>query len=195
MHLIDRTDSALLIIDLQVDFYPTARRDVDRSKLAKVTDNAAWLAAVAAALDIPVIVTEEDPDLNGRTKPVIVDSLPADAVVLSKTSFGVAGEESVVAALEATGKGSVVLTGAETDVCVGHSALGLQALGYRVAVAVDATFSPLEAHDYGLRRLEARGIELLSTKGVYYDWLPRLEETRSFRARRPDLGSPIHFSL
>lgn len=195
MQLIDRTDSALLIIDLQVDFYPAARRDVDRSTLARVTDNAAWLAGVAAALDVPVIVTEEDPESNGPTDPVIVEALPADAVVLPKTSFGVAGEQSVVAALEATGKRSVVLAGAETDVCVGHSALGLQELGYRVAVAVDAAYSPMDAHEHGLRRLAAQGVELISAKGVYYDWLPRLEETRSFRARRPDLGNPIHFNL
>lgn len=195
MHLIDRADSALLIIDLQVDFYPATRRDVDRSKLAKVVDNTAWLAAVAADLGVPVIVTEEDPGLNGSTQPAIAAKLPADATVLPKTSFGVTGEEAVLGALTATGKKSVVLVGAETDVCVGHSALGLQALGYRVAVVTDATFSPSEAHEHGLRRLAARGVELISAKGVYYDWLPRLEETRAFRARRPDLSSPVHFNL
>ncbi len=195
MHLMDRADSALLIIDLQVEFYPVRRRDVNRAELSQVIDNAAWLARVAAALEIPTIVTEEDPAGNGPTDPRILDGLGANSAVLPKTSFGVAGEERVLAAIEATGRRTIVLAGAETDVCVGHSALGLQALGYRVVLAADATFSPGSAHEYGLQRLSARGVEQLSTKGVYYDWLPRLEETRAFRKQHPELGEPRHFNL
>ena len=195
MHLLDRADSALMIIDLQEEFYPVTRRDVHRATLARVVDNAAWLAGVAGALGVPTIVTEEDPAGNGPTETVILEALGADSSVLSKTSFGVAGEPGVLEALRATGKQTVVLAGAETDVCVGHSALGLQALGYRVAVVVDATFSPGDAHRVGEQRLAARGIELLSAKGVYCDWMPRLEETRAFRAAHPALGQPRHFNL
>ena len=195
MHLLNRADSALMIIDLQEEFYPIARRDVHRATLARVVDNAAWLAGVASALEIPVIVTEEDPAGNGPTERVILDALEPSAQVLPKTSFGVAGEPRVLEALRATGKETVVLAGAETDVCVGHSALGLQALGFRVVVVSDATFSPGESHDHGERRLAARGIELLAAKGVYYDWLPRLEETRAFRQANPALGHPRHFNL
>ncbi|WGW11514.1 isochorismatase family protein [Saxibacter everestensis] len=195
MHLLDRADSALLIIDLQPNFYPSRRRDVDRSVLTRVSDNATWLAAVAAALDVPTIVTEEDPVRNGPTHLSVLSALGQGSQVLEKTSFGVAGQAEVLSALEEAGKRTVIITGGETDICVSHSALGLKLLGYRVVVVSDAVFSPGVAHEHGLRRLGSCGVELLSAKQVFYDWLPQLDAVRAFRASYPELAEPIHFNL
>ena len=61
---------------------------------------------------------------------------------------------------------TAVLVGAEADVCVAHSAIGLQELGWGVVVVSDATFSPGEMHGLGLDQLRDAGIAVRHAKGV-----------------------------
>ena len=42
------------------------------------------------ALDIPAVITEEDPEMNGPTDEAVLASLRAGAPVFSKTVFGLA---------------------------------------------------------------------------------------------------------
>jgi hypothetical protein len=74
--LIERADSLLLVIDAQPSFYGDAAPGDDpglRDALARL----AWLAGVATALEVPAVVTEEDPGRNGPTDPAIRVALPA----------------------------------------------------------------------------------------------------------------------
>ena len=109
--------------------------------------------------------------------------------------FGAADQPDILAAIEATGRRTAVLVGLETDVCVAHSALGLLDRDFRVVVVDDATFSPGEMHEAGLRRIAAAGGELLHAKGVYYEWVRTLEAARAFERDHPDLAEPPGFSL
>ena len=86
-----------------------------------------------------------------------------------------------------------MLCGFETDVCVTHSAVGLVEAGYRVAVAVDAVYSPAGAQAFGLARLRDLGVELVHCKGVYYDWVRTLEAALAFEREHPDLAEPHGF--
>jgi nicotinamidase-related amidase len=140
--LIDVTQSMLLVIDAQQDFYGATRIDVDRAGLDGTLRRAAWVAAVAGRLGVPVVVTEEDAATNGATADVIRAVLREDAPVLPKWTFGAPGNPDILAAIEATNATVAVLVGLETDVCVAHSALGLQDLGKRVVAVHDALFSP-----------------------------------------------------
>jgi nicotinamidase-related amidase len=88
-----------------------------------------------------------------------------------------------------------VLVGAETDVCVAHSVLGLLDRGYRVAVIADATYSPGAMHDHGLRRIAEAGGVITHAKGVYYEWLRTLDAATEFRHAHAALGEPPGFSL
>jgi nicotinamidase-related amidase len=150
---------------------------------------------VAAARDIPVVVTEEDAARNGGTDAAILARLPEDTPVLPKATFGLADEAAILAAVQATGRRTAVLVGAETDVCVAQSAVGLLDLGYRVVVVSDATFSPGAMHDHGLAHVRAVGAELRHAKGVYYDWVRTLEAARAFESANPDLANPPGFDL
>jgi nicotinamidase-related amidase len=89
----------------------------------------------------------------------------------------------------------VVLVGMETDVCVTHSALGFVEQGRRVVVIHDAVFSAGVSHGHGLARLRQEGIELMSAKELYYEWLRDLPTVLAFDAAHPDLASPPGFSL
>jgi nicotinamidase-related amidase len=193
MPLLERADSVLIVVDAQPGF--SGREDSDASAAARSRAIAGWLAGVAAALDVPIVVTEEDAATNGPTDPIITARLPTGTPVVAKPIFGLAAVPEILAAVESTGRRTAVLVGAETDVCVAHSAVGLRDLGFRVAVVSDATFSPGEMHELGLQHLRDAGIEVRHAKGVYYDWVRTLADARAFGRAHPDLRDPPGFSL
>jgi len=185
VRLLERDDSILIVIDVQPGFGPPDA----------VVGRIAWLTGVAVALGVPVIVTEEDPARNGPTSPEVLARAPASTKAFVKPVFGLADTPEILSAVEGLGRRTVVLAGFETDVCVTHSALGLLDLGYRVAVVTDATGSPGEMHELGLRRIRDAGATLVHAKGVYYEWARTLEAARAFEAANPDLADPPGFSL
>jgi nicotinamidase-related amidase len=193
MPLIERADSLLIVIDAQPGFSGGSGDEAAAAALSR--EVAGWLTGVAGALGVPVVVTEEDADRNGPTDPVILDRLPAGTPVLPKAVFGLADVPEIMTAVAATGRRTAVIVGAETDVCVAQSAMGLRDRDYRVVVVADATFSPGEMHAHGLRQLRDDGIEVRHAKGVYYDWVRSLDAARAFETERPDLATPPGFAL
>jgi nicotinamidase-related amidase len=157
----------LVVVDAQPGFLG----DEAESAVARM----AWLVALAFRLEIPVVVTEEEPERNGRTDGRIVGG----AAALRKPTFGLAGTPEILAAVRATGRSTAVLVGAETDVCVAQSAIGLHDEGFICVVVEDATYSPGEMHERGLRRLEGAGVGRNHTKGVTYEWLRTVEDARA----------------
>lgn len=190
MPLLEVDDCALVVIDVQKNFYPPKRLDVDRLHLNETVQRIAWIAALAGELKIPVVVTEEEPDHNDHTEDAIRTALSADAVTFPKNAFAVWDNPDIAAGIEATGRGTMVLVGLETDICVAHSAVQLHEAGKRVVVISDASFSPGQAHEAGLRRLAASGIETLSTKQLFYDWVRTIERANALHEETPDLAVP-----
>ena len=195
MSLIRRDDSILLVIDTQEGFYGEERGDVDRAAFELFVARVAWVSGLARALEIPAVVTEEDPETNGPTAPGVLARLPAGAPVLTKPVFAAADNPAIRAALDATGRHTVVAVGLETDVCVAHSAVSLIERGYHVAAVTDAVFSPGAAHGHGLDRLRAEGVQLLSAKELFYDWARALADVRALVLAYPELETPPGFSL
>ena len=191
--LIDRSDSLLVVIDAQPGFSGASVQAQAAATAARGV--AAWLTAVAGALGIPVVVTEEDAARNGPTDPAITARLPAGSPILPKGSFGLADEPSILGAVEATGRRTAVLVGAETDVCVAQSAVGLLDRGFRVVAVSDATFSPGSMHEHGLAHMRDTGVEVRHAKGVYYDWIRTLGAARQFESDHADLAQPPGFDL
>jgi len=181
MPLLDRDDSVLVVVDAQPGFLAT---EADAA-----VERMAWLVAIAALLDVPVVVTEEEPERNGATDPRIAQRLPSGAPVFTKPTFGLAGTPEILDAVRATGRGTAVVVGAETDVCVAQSAIGLQAAGFNCVVVDDATFSPGEMHERGLARIASEGVARNHAKGVTYEWLRSVDDAHEV-LRDPSLGSP-----
>jgi len=192
--LIERDDSLLVVVDMQIGFF-AGHEAAARAGLGDAAERAAWLVGVAAALDVPVIVTEEDPARNGPTDAAVLARAGAATPIFVKDVFGLAGQADILAAVERTGRRTALLIGSETDVCVAQSALGLLARGFRVGVVTDATFSPGEMHAFGLRRMHEAGVLQLHAKGVYYEWVRTLADARRFEAAHPDLADPPGFTL
>jgi nicotinamidase-related amidase len=171
MPLLDRDDSVLVVVDAQPGFL-AAEADAAVERMA-------WLVAIAARLGVPVIVTEEEPERNGPTDPRIAQRLPADTPVFTKPTFGLAGTPEILEAVRATGRGTAVVVGAETDVCVAQSAVGLLAAGFDCVVVEDATFSPGEMHERGLARIASEGVARNHAKGVTYEWLRTVDDAHA----------------
>jgi nicotinamidase-related amidase len=176
--LLDHTDCVLLIVDAQPGFYADLPEAEVRAAETAL-ERAAWLTRLAVRLGIPVVVTEEDAARNGPTDPRIADALDASAAVLDKPTFGVTGSPAIAEAIAATGRGTVVVVGYETDVCVAQSAVGLRAGGARTVVVDDACFSPGEMHARGLARAAQDGVEINHCKGVAYEWVATVEASRT----------------
>lgn len=158
--------SVLVVVDVQPYFVGKLPDDVGTTLVQRV----AWLAAVAVALDVPVVVTEEEPGRNGATVDAVRERLPG-VTAHTKPTFGLANTPSILDAVTRTGRDRVVLCGLETDVCVAQSAIGLADLGWPVGVVRDACGAPGEAHDQGLERMAAEGVRLVGLKGLYYEWI------------------------
>ena len=181
MALLDRDDSVLVVVDAQPGFlHPEADQAVERM---------AWLVALAARLGVPVVVTEEEPERQGATDVRVAAELPAGTPVLRKPTFGLVGTPEILAAVRATGRGTVVVVGCETDVCVAQSAIGLHEQGFGCVVVEDATFSPGEMHERGLARITAEGVARNHAKGVTYEWLRMVAEAHAVLGD-PTLPSP-----
>ena len=166
--LLDVGDSLLCVIDVQPGFVAKTPEDDGR---APFVQRVVWVAALANALEVPTVVTEEEPDRNGATLPEVVERLPDGTRRYTKPTFGLADIPEILAAVEATGRRTAVLVGMETDVCVAHSALGLLDRDFRVVVVRDAVLAPGDAHDDGLERMRAAGVTLIGAKGLCYEWV------------------------
>lgn len=192
---LDADDCVLVVIDAQPGFYGPSRDDVDQRLFASALDRAAWVAGLATAIGVPIVLTEEDAATNGPTFRAIRDAVPDSTPVLVKSVFGADANPDIDEAVRRHGRRGLVLVGLETDVCVAHSAIGWQAHGLRPVVIHDAVYSAGAGHVNGLTRLRAEGVEMLSAKELYYEWLRDLPTVRAFDAAHPDLATPPGFSL
>ena len=188
MPLVDSADSVLVVIDAQEGFYrgdlATHESDRAREALARMT----WLAKVARRLGVPGVLTEEDPERNGVTFAPLAQAF-GEVAALVKPTFGLTGTPEIVERIERTGRGTAVLVGFETDVCVAQSAIGLRERDMRVVVVEDAVFSPGEMHERGLARMANAGVELNHCKGLAYEWTRTLERSRDV-LQDPGVGEP-----
>jgi len=190
--LLDVDDSVLCVVDVQPGF---AGKIGDEASRHSLVQRVAWVAALAEALGVPTVVTEEEPDRNGATFPHVIDRLPAGTGTYTKPTFGLADVPEILAAVEATGRGTAILVGMETDVCVAHSALGLLDYGYRVAVVRDAVASPGVAHEHGLERMRAAGATLIGAKGLFYEWARTVDAAAKLDERMAGVPVPDGLTL
>ena len=170
MPLVDRSESVLIVVDTQPGFF--ARSEPERTAALDAVEQAVWLASIARELEIPAVVTEESPEDEGATEPRLLECLGPGVPVLTKPAFGLAACPDIVHEVLQTKRSSAVLVGFETDVCVLQSAVGLKDLGFRAVVVADASYTHNDRqHEFGLRRMEQLGVEIVHAKGIAFEWM------------------------
>jgi nicotinamidase-related amidase len=191
--LVRREDSVLVVVDAQPGFFAPsdALSEDDAKRAADAVIRTRWMAGLAALLEIPAVIVEEGPERNGHTDPGILERVPAGTPAIEKTTFGLTACEAAVEAIRATGRGTAVLVGFETDVCVAQSAIGLVELGLRAAVLEDAIFtnSTVE-HERGLARMTGAGVERNHCKGLTFEWLHTVDRALEAFPEAAALGTP-----
>jgi nicotinamidase-related amidase len=166
----------LVVIDAQEGFL----RKLPEGEASAVVDRVRWLCRLADWLRVPVVVTEEDPELNGETASPVKDALSSGTARHVKPVFDLSACPEILADVSRHDRNTVVLCGLETDVCVAQSALGLLDAGKRVVVVEDAVASPGTGHAQGLQRMVRAGVELIGVKGLGYEWLRTVERATEF---------------
>jgi nicotinamidase-related amidase len=183
--LIDRADSILLIIDLQAGFL----NNLTPERREAIIDRARFLVEVATRLGIPKFATVEDPAKNGMTTERVSACFEPGLAQRDKRFFGLCGQLDLRDAILAQPRRTAVLIGMDTDVCVMQSAVSLLGEGFRAIIVSDATEAPGLARDQGLARAQSLGVELVATRGLYYEWLRSLEDWAIAKAA-PAIASP-----
>ncbi|MDO5087978.1 MAG: isochorismatase family protein [Comamonadaceae bacterium] len=195
--LLDAADSQLILIDYQTRLMPAIHDG------AAVLANALRLAQVARMVQVPVWATEQNPAKLGGNAPEL--AALADRTV-SKMAFGGGAELAPLlrppvkaappgpprgnarslprhlqkpAAPPDPERGTLVVAGCETHVCLMQTALMLLEDEWDVWIVTDACGSRTERNrDAAYDRLAAAGAELVTTEMVGFEWLRTAEHPR-----------------
>jgi len=169
--LIDPADSILVVIDLQPGFLGKLTAE----RRHAVVDHCRFIVEVATRFAIPIFATVEDVQRNGWTAEPVSACFPSGLPQRDKRIFGLCSQSDLRNALLAQARRTAILIGMDTDVCVLHSSVGLRATGFRAVIVSDATEAPGVARAQGLARAAALGVEIVGTRGLYFEWVRSLE--------------------
>lgn len=161
--------STLLLVDFQQRLAPV----IDGAQ--QTIEAAGRLARVARLLDVPVLATEQIPEKLGGTADRLAD-LPE--AIIAKLSFDAMAEPGLGERLDRE-RETVLVTGWEAHVCVLQTTLGLVRAGFTPVVVADAVASrePFN-REIAMRRIAARGIEIVTTEMVMFEWMERADHPR-----------------
>ncbi len=164
--LMDRGNSALLVIDLQERLVPHVNHG------RKIEWNIGRLIAGANILGVTIGATEQYPKGLGPIVPSVRDVIAPDGASLpEKTMFSCRECRELSDSFRDAGVRNLVLTGIETHVCVGQTALDFISAGFDVFICVDAVGSRDQLdHDTALRRMENSGVVPVTAESVLFEW-------------------------
>jgi nicotinamidase-related amidase len=157
-----KPDPVLVIIDMQAKLMP----HIDNG--AAVLRHCLALVKAADLLDIPVVVTEQNPRGLGAS----IDGLIGERHrVIEKESFDATLRPDFVAALPS--KDTVLfVAGCEAHVCVLLTVTGLLKLGYTVELIADAVGSRTPDNKaIALARAQREGALPTTTETAIFGWL------------------------
>ncbi len=195
--LLDAEESQLVLVDYQIRLMP-AMLDA-----ATAISNAVRLAKLAALVQVPTCLTEQNPSKLGETVLELRQAFAAPPRVLAKMQFS-AVEEGLGEWLRPPAKpvqgnarslpkhlqkpaagserGTIVLAGCEAHICLLQTALDLLEDEFEVWVVTDACSARTERNrDAAFDRLAGAGAELVTTEMVAFEWI-RSAEHPEFKA-------------
>ncbi|MEM0913552.1 MAG: hydrolase [Planctomycetota bacterium] len=120
------------------------------------------LADAAITYDVPVILTTSDElGPNGPMIPEILERFPDAPLISRPGQINAWDNAEFVAAVEATGRKKLVVSGITTDVCVAFVTLSALQAGYEVYVVVDASGTMnQQVQDAAIMRMAMAGAEI-----------------------------------
>jgi nicotinamidase-related amidase len=160
MSLLDRDNTALVVVDIQEGFRPYA-------SFAGVADASRKLVQAARILEVPTIVSEQYPKGLGHTAPEV--GLDEERTI-EKTVFSAARADG----FDLGERTQAIVCGIETHVCVSQTVHDLLARGIEVHVPADAVGSRHEIdYERGLERMERAGAVVSTVEAALFELLER----------------------
>lgn len=129
---------ALVVVDVQEKFVP-ALFEIDRMVAA-----CRLLIGGAKLLNIPIFVTEQNPERLGPTVAELREALGDDYKPFAKMCLSAVACDEFRRAFAASGRTQLLICGIETHACIWQTVQDALDLGYEVFVAEDATTSRYE---------------------------------------------------
>lgn len=173
--MLERGKTALAVVDFQ---------DKLLGKIEgheAIVPKAVKLIRFCRALEIPILWTEQYPKGLGPTNAVIAAEL-AGLTPIEKTEFGCMANPGFAAALAATGRTQLLVTGIEAHICVMQTVLSAVEKGLAVFVAEDAVGSTQASERAaGVARMERAGAEIVTAQMAMFEIL-RQAGTPDFKA-------------
>lgn len=167
---LNRADCCLLIVDVQTRILP------EMWEAQRIERNLVMLALMARRLEIPILVSEQNPEKLGHTVASIREAIgPFEPVAKMRFSAFEAVKDQL-------NRSQVLLCGLESHICVSQTALDLLDDGREVFAVYDAISS---RHDWnrriGWERMKGAGALPSSTESALYELLGEAG-TDDFRA-------------
>jgi nicotinamidase-related amidase len=170
--LLDAAKSSLLIVDVQERLLPAM------AEPAQILARTGILLKAAAALDVPVAISEQYPKGLGRTVPELADPR---AVVFEKLTFSCWRDSAMKAHfinLHDSGRPLVIVAGIEAHVCVLQSCIDLANAGFGVFAVADAISARKAASaDLAFARLRENGVHVINTEMAVFELMERAGTT------------------
>ena len=173
---------------LLIDHQPFQLANVNSHEPTMVINNVTALARTAKVYGIPTILTTVNEERGGAIFKQVQAVFP-DQKPINRTFINSWEDHRVVEAVKGTGRKKVVMAALWTEMCLAMPAIHAMGDGYDVYVVTDASggVSP-EAHDMGIRRVEAAGAQPIT-------WLGMAGELQRDWARTERLGEVAQFFI
>mmetsp|Transcript_1978 Transcript_1978/g.5468 ORF Transcript_1978/g.5468 Transcript_1978/m.5468 type:complete len:227 (+) Transcript_1978:219-899(+) len=160
-------DSVVLFIDHQ----PQMTFGVDNIDKNTLINNTVLLAKVAKLFNVPTVLTAvETESFSGYIWPQLLDVFD-DHPIVERTSMNSWDDEGFRAAIKATGKKNIIMTGLWTEVCVTWPTIEMLGEGYNIYVVEDCCgATSAVAHEAALSRMVQAGATRLTTIPALLEW-------------------------
>ena len=165
MKLLDSENTGLLIIDVQEKLIPAINQK------NKIIENIIKLLHLSRLFNLPVILTEQNPERVGPTLPEIQKVLTAYQPI-SKLHFNCCEVEAFNVSLQSEKLENIIVCGVETHICVFQTSVALLNKGYHVQIPQDAVGSRTDENwQVGLDLMRKAGTVVTSTETIIYQIL------------------------
>jgi nicotinamidase-related amidase len=171
---LERGSTGLLVVDVQEKLMSLIDSDALESRLC-------LLIEAARVLDIPIVVTEQNPLGLGSTVECVRKVLSEEEGISEKRTFSCVADRAIETRLRALPVQDWIVAGIETHVCVLQTAKELLLAGAGVAIASDAVGARnRDEHLGALDEMRHFGARVSSVETLLFE-LMRTSESPQFK--------------
>jgi nicotinamidase-related amidase len=174
--LLDRSDSVLVVIDVQEGY---RNQTFEHERMVACVRR---LVEAAKVMQVPILVTEQYPKGLGHTQAEVADGFPSEQVVFEKMSMSCCRQPAFAERLAQQQRSQVVVCGIEAHACVNQTVHDLLEREYQVHVPYDAISARFQT-DYrvGWEKVTGSGAVPSTVEMVCLEWI-RTAEAPEFKA-------------